>query len=399
MKYLHKFLMLGLAAGLISGCDEESNNTDTPENPACDVSMNTCSGTVAHFCGVNGMLQIDCGLRGQICVDAACQPDPNACTSKDNSCTNGKLSICSNGKIETTVCAADEKCGVDDFGTPACVKKPETKPACTSADNTCTNGKLRVCTDGRLLLHACAANEECGFVDGIAACVRKGDAGACTEADNKCENGILSICQDGEFKALACEANQVCGVDEAGNPACVKNVVPPPETQWIGNACQCEGEGCAVLGIPLPVPQGNGTIVGCENVDITEAEGGVVACLQTIPKSQAMTAPPTYFPQGYCAISAVGCENSSMCSFVAYGDAENMNSCPHGSTLVASVFNYSIVGTPAKITNKTCVKTCQTDADCNTAGEMTCIEKQGARFCYNVKNFEFMGDNITVTPF
>lgn len=389
-----------MAAAFISGCDDENtNSTDNTDNtpPTCDISMNTCVGNVAQFCGVDGILQIDCAQRGQICLNATCQPDPNACTSADNVCNEGKLTLCSNGKLETTTCAADEKCGTDDFGSPACVKKPQTKPACTSADNTCANGKLRVCTDGRLLLHACAAHEECGTIDGVAACVRRADAGTCTEADNKCENGILSRCVDGEFTASACDKSQVCGTDEAGKPACV--TPPPPETNWIGNGCVCEGEGCAMMDIPLPVPTKNGVIVGCENVSIEGTEGGLLACLQTIPKSKATTAPPTYFPDGYCAISAVACEGSGLCSFVTYGDAAALTTCPSGSTLVASVFVYNILGTPATITNKTCVKSCQSDADCNTEGQMTCIEKNGANFCYHEKNFEFMGDDITVTPF
>jgi hypothetical protein len=51
------------------------------------------------------------------------------------------------------------------------------------------------------------------------------------------------------------------------------------------------------------------------------------------------------------------------------------------------------------LTNKTCTKMCNTDADCNTAGEVSCLEKNGVKICQNAKNFEFMGDNITVTPF
>lgn len=390
------------AFGLVSGCDEDSNDGNNGgTQPSCDASMNTCVGSIAYFCGVNGTVnQMDCAQRNQICQNAVCVADPNACTSANNVCTDGKLSICSNGILQTTICASDEQCGTDAYGQPACVKqKVDPNPTCTSADNTCFGSKLKTCVDGRLILQTCPENESCNMVEGIAACVRNSDV-ACTDADNKCANGILSLCVDGQMQNTVCGKGFVCGVSLNRVPACVEKAPDPiPETEWIGNACHCEGEGCTVFGIPLPAPTNAATIYGCSNVDITDAEGGISVCLQTIPENQAETAPPTYFPAGYCAISAVGCEGSSLCSVVAYGDANSMTSCPAGSTLLASTFDYEILGTNATITNKTCVKSCETNEDCNVDGEISCIEKLGAKFCYNEKNFSFMGDNITVQVF
>lgn len=169
--------------------------------------------------------------------------------------------------------------------------------------------------------------------------------------------------------------------------------------KWIGSPCTCEGEHCKIGEIQLPAPQGNAQIIGCENIDLTGIEGGVLACLPTISQQLATTAPPTYFPQGYCTISAVGCEGSSVCNLASYGDVEKLNKCPTGSVMITSVFDYPIMDQPSVITNKTCAKTCNTDADCNTAGAMSCIKKGGYRFCYNLSNFEFMGDKVTFTKF
>ncbi|MBO4349480.1 MAG: hypothetical protein J6A01_00850 [Proteobacteria bacterium] len=169
--------------------------------------------------------------------------------------------------------------------------------------------------------------------------------------------------------------------------------------KWIGSPCTCEGDGCAMLGIPLPSPVANATIKGCENVDLTGVEGGQLACLQTIPAAQASLAPPTYFPQGYCTISAVGCEGSIFCSSAAYGDVNKMAACPSGSVMIESKFDYAIAKSDSHIVNKTCAKTCNSDKDCNGAGEMSCIKRDGVKFCYNEQNFSFMGDDIKFTKF
>ena len=183
--------------------------------------------------------------------------------------------------------------------------------------------------------------------------------------------------------------------------------------KWIGSPCSCEGSGCQALGIPLPTPtEGKGTIKGCDNVDLAGIEGAKLVCLQTIDASKfEALAPPTYFPEGYCAISAVGCEyadevnengepkKTNMCGTAAYGEVGSFTKCPTGSVMIESVFNYGIVGSKSVITNKTCAKACNSDKDCNESGEMSCLDRNGVKFCYNESNFEFMGDTIKFTKF
>ena len=170
--------------------------------------------------------------------------------------------------------------------------------------------------------------------------------------------------------------------------------------KWVGAPCICKGTGCEILGIPMPVPT-NGLaadLVGCDN--IPENEGSAKVCLRTIPQEAADIAPPAYFPAGYCTLSAVGCQgDESICSMVRYGDESKMSSCPKGTSLLESTFDYSILGMDVVITNKTCAKNCNTNDDCNGDGEISCIEADGAKFCYNEKNFEFMNRGYSATVF
>ena len=185
-----------------------------------------------------------------------------------------------------------------------------------------------------------------------------------------------------------------CSDDDDDKDSSVRNI-----DKWIGSPCSCEGPHCKIGNISLPAPQGDAKIIGCENVDLSGIEGGELACLPTISQQDANTAPPTYFPQGYCTISAVGCEGSDMCVLASYGDVNKMNKCPAGSVMITSVFTYPIADHPSVITNKTCAKTCNEPSDCNTSGEISCVKKSGYKFCYNEANFKFMGDNVTFTKF
>jgi len=159
----------------------------------------------------------------------------------------------------------------------------------------------------------------------------------------------------------------------------------------IGSPCTCEGEGCDIYGVPVPVPaEGKGTIKGCENVDTSNMGGGVLACIRSIPADFEPMAPVTYFPQGYCAIAAVNCTGSTFCGSATYGDVSTMASCPAGSVFLSSVFDYDIMGQASVITENMCVRACKSDSDCNQDGEMTCIERSGHKFCYHEKNFKFL---------
>lgn len=170
--------------------------------------------------------------------------------------------------------------------------------------------------------------------------------------------------------------------------------------KWIGSPCYCDaaaqGAKCTEMGVPLPTGK---PIVGCEALSNEAYPGTEVTCLTTIDKSFKATAPTTYFPKGYCALTAVDCEGDGVCAMVNYGDVKKMTQCPEGSTLLTGKFDYKIILSNVKITNKTCVKNCNTDADCNVAGEMSCISRKGAKFCYHVDNLALLGDNYTVEVF
>lgn len=185
-----------------------------------------------------------------------------------------------------------------------------------------------------------------------------------------------------------------CSDDDDDKDSSVRTI-----DKWIGSPCTCEGEGCEMMDIPLPAPVLNATIKGCENIDMTGVEGGKLACLRTIAASQANVAPPTYFPKGYCTISAVGCDGSIFCGAASYGDVDKLTKCPSGSVMIESKFDYPIAESPSVIVNKTCAKACNSNADCNGDGEMSCIKRNGYKFCYNEQNFEFMGDDIKYTKF
>ena len=216
----------------------------------------------------------------------------------------------------------------------------------------------------------------------------------------KLNNWLLAGMMAGALLAAGCTDDD----DNKGNggnaPAGPQTVVDTPN--WIGTACECVGDGCTMLDVPLPAPTSNAMIRGCAEVNASDVEGGVKVCLRTIEERFKETAPTTYFPQGYCAISAVGCEGAgaeSICSMASYGNAAALTRCPAGSTLIESVFDYSIMGKNVKITNKTCARSCKTNADCNEAGEMTCMSKGEVKFCYHQKNFDGTTNNYTVTPF
>lgn len=168
------------------------------------------------------------------------------------------------------------------------------------------------------------------------------------------------------------------------------------QDKWIGAKCECEGSGCQVASIPIPVPMNSdkvsGKIIGCENIDMTDIEGGEPACIRSIDPDFKSMAPITYFPQGYCSIVASSCTGSDFCFAANYGDPSKMTACPKGSTMLSAVFNYKIMGQDSVIVEKMCMKTCEKDADCNVAGQISCVERKGHKFCYNEKNFEIFND-------
>lgn len=187
--------------------------------------------------------------------------------------------------------------------------------------------------------------------------------------------------------------------DDDNNNAGNENIVST--SNWIGSPCTCEGSGCDILNVPLPSPNEGGVIKGCENIDATGITGGKLVCIRTIIPDLAAFAPTVYAPKGYCSISAVKAvmdENQALAEMANYGDTDTFTTCPAGSAMLESTFDYNLVGSAAVITNKTCVKRCAQDSDCNVDGEMTCLNKDGHQFCYNEENLK-LADSYTITEF
>ena len=231
----------------------------------------------------------------------------------------------------------------------------------------------------------------------------------------KLNKWLLAGMMAGVLLAAGCSDDDDKNAGNSGNtpgtntPGTQDEITVVDTANWIGAACDCESSSadeCEMFGVPLPKPEGNGKIVGCDNVDISAINGGEKVCLRTIAGTATSVAPETYFPKGYCAISAIGCEGKkSICDMVRYGDANALTRCPAGSTLLESTFSFNIMGTSTVvITNKTCARNCKTDADCNVDGEMTCIQHDKSKFCYNQKNLDMKDKDgqpiqTTATPF
>ncbi len=165
---------------------------------------------------------------------------------------------------------------------------------------------------------------------------------------------------------------------------------PNSEEQWLGAACACDGSKewpCDRVGIPVP---SGSPVTGCDNV--TDVPGAQRICLRTIDEEVKITAPPTLFPEGYCALGAVECTGSNLCKMANYGNVDDFISCPEGSALLGTDFDYELMGDPVQIRARTCVKRCNTDADCRPDDQITCIERNNVKFCYNEFNFKYTGE-------
>ncbi len=207
------------------------------------------------------------------------------------------------------------------------------------------------------------------------------------------KNKLLS-----RFAAIAalCVAFGMTACDDDNDDPSPAKIEINHQEQWLGAACECVGDNCEMFGIPLP--QGT-PLSGCNNVPVG-LPGTQAVCLRTIPEEAKITAPPVWFPQGYCTLSAVACEPASefTCQMASYGNVDEFKSCPHGSAMLASDFDYEIMGIASELRTRTCAKLCETDADCNDAGEVSCVERSGIKFCYNEKNFKYTGEPV-VTAF
>ena len=256
------------------------------------------------------------------------------------------------------------------------------------------------------VVHLDCSQEEgqtCAVIEDKAQCVPSCDPAemaepqlSCTTKEDKAYS-IMTRCVFAGTQAHLETTEELCefGCDDESH-ACKDAPDPEIKEKWIGSTCTCEGEGCKLEGIPLPAPAENGTIQGCDNVE-TDIPGAANVCLRTVPNEYGTITPPLYFPAGYCALASSECTGSDFCSSLNFGDVSKMTSCPKGSTLLEATFHYSIVGQASTITTKICAQSCLSDTDCH--GEMKCITKDSAHFCYDESNFEFMDEGYTATSF
>ena len=133
-------------------------------------------------------------------------------------CSDGKYSMCVDGKWETVTCEgtcdAENKCSTPetclcDDGTQ-CPKGNKDK--CVSkcqdgaVDETCADGKYKKCKGGKWKDVACEGN---------ASCNAKNKCGECTDGDEKadCKNGKYSKCVNGKWTETECADNSSCNAD------------------------------------------------------------------------------------------------------------------------------------------------------------------------------------------
>jgi len=168
--------------------------------------------------------------------------------------------------------------------------------------------------------------------------------------------------------------------------------------KWIGASCSCTGDGCAVMGMPIPT---GGTITGCENVP-TGVAGTVLACMRSYSGD---TSTSTYFANGYCTLTATKCQgNATLCQMAQVGSYDAMTGCPAGSVMLSSSGQLDTPAGSATIDSKMCTASCVKNGDCrdgetdpvfdNEKTQYQCMKKDGKAFCYDPRNLK--GD-YTVT--
>ena len=133
-------------------------------------------------------------------------------------CSDGKYSMCVDGKWETVTCEgtcdAENKCSTPetclcDDGTQ-CPKGNKDK--CVSkcqdgaVDETCADGKYKKCKGGKWKDVACEGNASCNAKNKCGVC--QNDA-----VDETCADGKYKKCKDGKWKDVACDGNASCNAD------------------------------------------------------------------------------------------------------------------------------------------------------------------------------------------
>jgi hypothetical protein len=165
---------------------------------------------------------------------------------------------------------------------------------------------------------------------------------------------------------------------------------------WLGAPCACTGEGCDMMGMPVP---NGGTITGCENVPVPWT-GAELGCMRT---NTSALGPESWFANGFCTLMAVDCQgDATLCAQATVGDIEAMNDCPVGSAMLSGSGEIETV----TLTTEVCVPLCESDDDCRTGetdpelggepSQYECYELDGVKFCYDPRN---LSDDATAVAY
>ena len=214
---------------------------------------------------------------------------------------------------------------------------------------------------------------------------------SCTPANqDRCGKGFEYI-DGGCFKTSAGDADTDGDGDADGDSGA-------PAANGIGAPCSCTGDGCAIMGMPIPT---GGAIVGCDDVP-KSWPGAVLACMRSYNGDSSTS---MYFANGFCTLEASQCQGSTtVCQMAQVGSYADMTGCPKGSVMLTASGQVSTPAGNATIDNKMCAPSCSGNGDCrdsetdpvfnNEKTQYQCIDKNGTRFCDDPRNLK--GD-YTVT--
>ena len=274
MKQRLALILACCAAGAFAAsCNESVEWDETKEVPqsVCKDGEKQCSNNAIMVCQNGEFVEEQkcqdptpsCDVETHTCV--AGKPVTN-CTESDKKCQGNSLLICQNNNWKEL-----EYCTVSCNAT---AKKCDSEVVGGKCDNfvaTCTEGVLTTCdeTNGEGTKN-CEADEECGTVDGKAACVKKSEPkNPCTystdadaieleDGETICsEDGELVTCNNGTLSSDTCDQGETCG-EKDGEATCV------PEVQ---NQSCTYGEGSDTVEIEdgKSICDGDGKLVTCDN--------------------------------------------------------------------------------------------------------------------------------------
>jgi len=149
----------------------------------------------------------------------------------------------------------------------------------------------------------------------------------------------------------------------------------------------CNGQPCSANDVAAGTITGCGKIVAPAGSKKICYESGNVKIPNIIDKK-------LYFAEGDCSISAQKCEGLFCPPSTTFGDFDNFNACPAGTTLITRITDQGGV----KVSTKVCQKTCASDIECRwnahddywkAPGKYRCQttpDSKGVKICADAQN-------------